>query len=383
MAQGDRAGLAGGDWLKQTFSTRPPRMAVVFLVLFFLFVVTSLLSNAYHDYRQNLSVEHYRSGQSAAQQESYGEAIEHYRVALAQERGNQHYRLALALALMETGRVNEAESHFGELLQRDPTHGLANLMMARISTVRGRMGEAQRFYRRAIYGLWSGEPVQNRLKARFELVGLLAREGARKQMLAELLMIQDEAGDDPDLQKRIARLFFQAEDPDNAAGIYRELLQTHRRDPEVLLGLSRAEFQRANYLTAQRWLRSTLAVDSGNTAARELLERSQEVIALDPTMRWLSSTARLARSRKLLEIARTGLQECGQKQEGLLPEGVQETLVQSEALLEQKIRPQERAETAEAYLSVAEQLWVARQAYCRPAAGPEETASLVFAKLSQ
>ncbi|MGH9631789.1 MAG: tetratricopeptide repeat protein, partial [Bryobacteraceae bacterium] len=146
-AMAEAAQRAGAVWLKQSLSTRPPRVALVFLVLFVLFLVTSLLSKAYRSHLQNLSVQHYSSGQAEAAQGRYGEAIEHYRVALSQERGNASYRLALALALMETHRLNEAETHFRELLQHDPTHGLANLTMARISTIRGRMEEAQQFYR--------------------------------------------------------------------------------------------------------------------------------------------------------------------------------------------------------------------------------------------
>jgi Flp pilus assembly protein TadD len=68
-------------------------------------------------------------------------------------RGQKDYALALAIALINLGRWEEAETHLTEVLQSDPTNGVANLMMARVSANRDRSAEAITCYHRAIYGL--------------------------------------------------------------------------------------------------------------------------------------------------------------------------------------------------------------------------------------
>ena len=105
--------------------------------------------------------------------------------AVAIERTNMRYEVALAEAMLAQGRTRDAERLLQSVMVRAETDGPANLLMARTLVREGRQAEAKSFYHRAVYGRWGPDSLTQRLRVRFELIALLAREHAQAELLAE------------------------------------------------------------------------------------------------------------------------------------------------------------------------------------------------------
>src|SRR3569833_724302 len=115
-----------------------------------------------------------------------GPAADHFAAALAIERGNVNYALALGEAQRRGGRVDEAEATLKALLERVENDGAVNLAMAHVLAGQGRVAEAKPFFHRAIYGKWGADSLARRADARFALIELLAKQGGGRDLLAGL-----------------------------------------------------------------------------------------------------------------------------------------------------------------------------------------------------
>ena len=163
---------------------------------------------------------------------------------MAIERGNRDYLRTLAQAQFAAGRTADAESTLTELLQSDSTDGLASLMMGRVLVKEGRFAEAVSYFHRAIYGRWNEDAAGNRLRARFELIDLLAQRNSKEELLAELLPVQDQGPRDLKIRTRLGRLFLLAGSPARAAEVYRGILHDAPANADAYAGLGEAEFAR-------------------------------------------------------------------------------------------------------------------------------------------
>src|SRR5947209_11256048 len=83
----------------------------VAVVLVLSFVVTGAISSAYRRERAALGEEHYDRAQWSLKHSSMGDAVEEFRQALLFLPENTRYRLSLAAALVDTGHLNEAQTH--------------------------------------------------------------------------------------------------------------------------------------------------------------------------------------------------------------------------------------------------------------------------------
>lgn len=122
------------------------------------------------------------------------DAVADFKAAIAIERENPDYWLALGQAQLAAGQLADAEGTLNELLRRDSTAGAVNLALARVLVKEGRITDAVSAYHRAIYGHWDRDAETNRTSVRFELVNLLAQQGSKEELLAELLPWHGRAG---------------------------------------------------------------------------------------------------------------------------------------------------------------------------------------------
>jgi TolA-binding protein len=74
-------------------------------------------------------------------------AVEGFRAVLANDANNSKARLGLAQALFESNRITEARGEVKRLLESEPTHGRALLMMASIAQEQGPASEAKAYYK--------------------------------------------------------------------------------------------------------------------------------------------------------------------------------------------------------------------------------------------
>jgi len=365
--------------------SRTPLSALVSVIaaVMGILLISVFLSHFYRAQRAEGARESYRAGNELVREGRYPEAIERYRNALSISHTSQH-RLALALALVEAGRLNEAEVYLRELLKGDPGSGPANLGLARVAAGQGDLQEAATYFHRAIYGSWPANRLENRVQARMELVELLGKSGQKTQAQAELLSLVAEMPADPVVRKRAGHLLIEFDLYRESAGVFRDVLRQDKGDAEAYAGLGEAELAGENYLPARDAFRHSLEFNPGNDAARRRLGLCEELLTLDPTLRRLGAAERFRRSVKLVEAALRTLDQCAAGAgETALPDAVRGLADSARKLLSRRQRPRSFGDAADGNISLAEQLWGARGQLCGSATGADEALSRVMARLSR
>jgi len=362
-------------FLRPTALATPRRAATVALALLAVMgLLAGLLARDYDATRQRLALDEFLAG--AREADAHPEdAADHYRAALALDRENPGYRRALAVALLDLGRTAEAESHLMELLQRDPIDGEANLLRARVALRRGAIADAELFYQRAIYGRWTGDPVAERIAARFELVELLSRKGSPIEARAELLRLQAELPDAPVLQRELANRFLALGDPAQAAEILQRVLKAHPSDAASARTLTQALLAVGRFREARDAASHALALDPTDRVTRRQLDHINEALSLDPTVRGLSASTRLRRSGELLARVLQDVDACaGTAAAGSGPP-IDWSGLRSRAQAALSAKPASRDPDdldalTEQRLAIIEELWRLRVSRCGAADGP-------------
>ncbi len=243
----------------------------------------------------------YQEGVALLAQHDPAKAIDRFSSAVAIDRRNVNYTLALGEAQLAAERPADAQATITPLLDRAGNDGAVNFTMAHVMLRQNRTAEAKAYFHRAIFGRWGADSLVRRRQARFELIDLLAKAGPPSELLAELLPFEETSPDSAALRRRLGALFIAAGSPARAANMYREVI---RRDPtdadafagmgEAALALGNLRTARADFSTAAR-----LRPDDPTIAARFAL--ADTVASLDPTAAGIGADERLVRSRRLLE----------------------------------------------------------------------------------
>jgi tetratricopeptide (TPR) repeat protein len=308
------------------------------------------------------------------------EAVERFRTALSLERGNRDYRLALVPALVADGRLREADSTLVGMLHDDATDGEINLALARVLVREGRVPEATSYYHRAIYGRWPNHPEINRTRTRLELVELLARSGAKEDLLAELLPLEAAGLADTALRRRVGHLFVLAGAPARAAAIFRELLRRDGHSADSFAGLAEAEFVQGNYRAAAESFRAATRLQPRNPETTRRLQLVAQVLALDPMQRGLNAVERDQRSAALLQLAVAATERCAGPG---LPDTVRAVVDSARAVLSTPVSASHLDEASELKLDLAERVRRLGGSQCRESpTEPERALDLVLERLA-
>ncbi|MEO5820593.1 MAG: chloride channel protein [Vicinamibacteraceae bacterium] len=295
-------------------------------------------------------------------------AVHRFQGAVGLARGERTYRVALARAELSSDRVEEAQAALTDVLRQHHTDGEANLLMARASARRGAGEDAMAYYHRALYGHWPNDAAAHRAEVRFEVIDLLARRGPSRELLAELLLLE-QSTEDPAIDRRIADLYLRAGAPDRSLDAWRRISRASPRDPAAYVGMGEAHLARHQYRAAAASFRTALRLDPRNERAQQHLALSDDVTALDPTGRGLSARTRYERSIALLALVRQELREC------------RPASADAARALPPVDEPADRDAAAERNLDEAERLWRTRQAGC-PDSPASEKLALVLSAVS-
>lgn len=351
---------------------------LIFIALATLFAADTFLARIERAEARAEATRLVAEGREMMQDGRYGEAAERFKDAIAIERDNRDYRLALADALLAAKNYTDAESALGELLQKDSTDGDANLAMARVLVGETKLTEGVSFYHRAIYGQWRTDAAQNRLKVRFELVDLLARQHAKEELLAELLPLQDEASADLRTRMRIGELFLSAGSPARAADVFQDILRRNSQNADAYSGLGEAEFARGNYQSARTDFLNASRLKPDDPAIRKRLQLCEQIMSLDPTRRGLASNERYQRRLKLVALALNEINNCSRTS------APQELVDSANKALKARVGELQQNTATEANLDLTEQLWQARGKDCGASEPASDSAlALVLAKIAQ
>lgn len=376
----------------------PRTLAILAVAMLVLLVLTGYLSHLFHEEEASRGQQHAERAGLLLEAGDYDASIAEYREALTYARDSLDYRLNLAVALVETGRTSEAESHFTDTLAVDSTLALPNLHLARIAANRGDVERAAMHYRRALYGRWPSDPVEHRVQTRFELVALLERAGEQMQGVAELLDLLDEEPDDPDIASRAAWALLSVGAPGRALEVFERIIEEQPRDAVAHSGVAEAEFALNHYLTARTYFRRALNLQPSLTHLETRLALCDEINALDPTLRGLGRISRYDRSVSIVRRALTVVDAClpppAPSDDAQAPDATPEPgtepsttpvmndVAQARALVEATRRRTVDDDLTEANLVLAERLWRTAADSCPDAAQTDEALGHVLGKLS-
>ncbi len=321
----------------------------------------------------------YRQGRALMQQGDNNQAIERMEDAIAIERDNRGYLQSLAEAQFAAGKLDDAQSTLTDLLASDSTAGAASLLMARIAGEEGRFTEAVSYFHRAIYGHWNDHEMENRRRARFELIDFLAKHNSKEELLAELLPVQDYAPKDLKTRIRLGRLFLTAGSPARASDEFHAVLHDDPSYAAAHEGMGEADFARGDYRAAQHDFQSALRLAPNDQTSQQHLDLCNELLQLDPTLRGLDSAERYQRSVKLLDLTLAEVNKCTANQ---APE-VQDLLDKASAALDANVSHARENEAAEANLDLVAQLWQIRKKECKAAPPADSPLALVLARMAQ
>ena len=325
-------------------------------------------ANLYADGRSLLAARHAR------------DAADRFASAVALDRTNVAFQVGLAEAMLADGRPREAEKTLQGVLDHAETDGAANLLMARVLTRQGRPNEAKQFYHRAIYGRWGSDSIAERRAVRLELIALLDRQHARRELLAELLPMQAETPDSGELRRRLGLLFIRAGAPDRGAEILRAILHDSPNDVEARAGLGEAALAEGDFGTARSNLAAAARRRSGDSTIARRLQLADSAQAMDPMQRGIGRRVRVERSRRLLALTVAVAQQCARDASNPAP-----TLADSAIrLLADSARTRGQEPETDTLLELAAGLWATTDAACtRDGSVGTEALALVQAKLSR
>lgn len=356
-------------------------LTLVALAIMGVFALDTFLANMEGSESHAEAVRLYAEGQHLLDQGKNDDAVSRFADALAIERTNREYQLALARAELAAGQLAQAETTLGGILLADSTGGPANLLMARVLVKQGKIPEAISYYHRAVYGTWPSDAEANQLKVRFELIDLLAQYNRKEELLGELLAVQDQAPDDVATRLRIGGMFLEAGSPSRAADVFEQLLKerTSATQPAetaaAYAGLGEADFARGDYRAAANDFSAAVRLNPQDQASAQRLDLSNRVLMLDPARRGLDQAERFRRSRELLDMTVHALEACSNPPD----------LEPARKSLAARVPAGKLDSAAEADLDLAEQLWQARTAACGPAPPQptEQALALVLQKAAQ
>jgi tetratricopeptide (TPR) repeat protein len=300
-----------------------------------------------------------------------GEALEAFRAAYNRNPGNPVYQTGLIRALRAADRHSQARNLAAAVLEEHPAYGQANLEMARILADAGELRQAAFFYHRALYGEWTDNAELRAI--RFELADLLAKGGAKEELLSEVLLLDSGRQDQQDA-RRLARLFLAAEAWPRAEQEYSDLLRNNQKDSGLWLGLGRAQLGAGKYLAAERSFRRAAALAPNNRDITNELAVVAEVNQTDPMLRRLGSGERHRRAHQLLTSLLAPLLQCAPNSE---------TLIAMEKGLAAHGRSRNLPALTERDLDLVDQLWSTRLEICPTGLRVPERVELLASRISR
>ena len=368
---------------KPTVNTKPVTgaafirtLTLALLSIALLFAVDTFLAKSEHAETAVQAATLFERAQALMRRGNNLEAIKQLKDAVSMERANRDYRRTLAEAQLAAGKPNDAETTLSNLLETDSTDGPANRIMGRTLLANGRFNEATSYFHRAIFGRWDADPPKNRLSVRFELIDLLAANNSKEELLAELLPLEDSAPADPATRLRIGRLFLLAGSPVRAAAVFHGILRDTPDLADAFAGLGEAEFAQGNYRAAESNFQSAVRLAPGEKGSEEGLQRSNELLRLDPMTRDIGTEERLRRSRELVRLTLAETSRCIGTN---LPSGWRELELEAETLL----NASRNLDSVETNLELSERIWQLRKTQCKPPPESISPLTLVLAKISK
>jgi tetratricopeptide (TPR) repeat protein len=253
----------------------------------------------------------YARGQSAASLNAVDGAVAALRRAVAANRNEPAYVLALARALTAQGGRDEARRMLLQLREAHPDDVEINYRLARIEAADGAVPEAIRYYNHALYGLAPAGSTIDRFQLRVELITMLLDHDRRGAAVPELAALAREVPDRAPERLQLAQL---AERAGNTSRAFEQYADAARLDPTsaaAASGAARMAIARDDFTGAAPFLEAELTLAPGDAAAARSLTVVRLAGAADPLAPRLTARERARRAAAGATWAVDRLSACG------------------------------------------------------------------------
>jgi tetratricopeptide (TPR) repeat protein len=248
------------------------------------------------------------------------------------------------------------------VLKTDPDNGPANLGMARITAGEGTLAQVTAAYHKAIFGVWPKAREQEHQEVSLELADYLFKQGAQADAALELSGLAQRPQTPVAMKERVGRKLLAIHEPNHALPIFADVVRTNPQDGNAWAGLGEAQFESAEYQSAQESLQNAEKWGT-NEDVDSHLRTAREVLSLDPSARGLTVAEKFRRSAELLRQTLALVSGCDPQAPGLAP-------LVAGATKQMKSNRPENTETAATNITMAEELWEANQKWCIGSASP-------------
>jgi tetratricopeptide (TPR) repeat protein len=349
----------------------------VVIVLICAFIATGFINSAYERERAKLADRHFRSGQALLRVNDLGGAADEFRKALLFAPDNSDYRLSLASALVDAGKLDEAQSHLEQLAQDDPTNGRINLLLARVAERQHHTKLAMESYQRAVYEYWPPNELNRRREARWELISLLNQTGQnRDQLVGELLQLYANLPPHSDQRIRVGNLLLNAGADAEAAHVFHDILKDVATLPEAQVaaisasahgGLAQIAFRSGDYIEARHEYQRVLRSAPDDLATAAALQLTNEIIDIAPQLPNISAAERLRRSQNLYNRVTHDIDQCANPD------------IATKPMTEPQLPAKD--DMAAQLQQAAEDLWKSRNTFCPNQAVKDPAVEAVLSRL--
>lgn len=293
------------------YSAREPLviMALSAAAIAFFFAVLAL-SKVFESSQTARADQYFQQGNLDLRNHRPDLAVNDFHAALTYSRDSYATQLSLAQALLALNRTEEALQYLVNLWQRQPENGMVNFELARIYANKGDATQALRYYHNAIYAIWNQDQDPVRRSARLELIHFLLARQLHGQAESELIALQNNLPNNPELTTQVGKLFLQVPDYERALFLFVRSLKVKHDDPGALAGAGQAAFELGRYRIAEHYLKAAVAADSSDAASAQLLQTARLVIQMDPYNMRLSGSQRAADVKDAVQTATSRLGAC-------------------------------------------------------------------------
>ena len=293
------------------YAAREPLIIVALSAAAIAFFFGVLALSKFFDTRQSARADEYFQRGTLALRSNHPEmAVNDFHASLTYSRDSYATQLSLAQALLALNRTEEALQYLVNLWQREPENGMVNFELARIYAGKGDASQALRYYHNAIYAIWNQNQDVVRRSVRMELIDFLLARQMHGQAESELIALQNNMPNDPDMTAKVGKLFLQVPDYERALALFVRSLKLKRQNPDALAGAGQAAFELGRYKVAERYLKAAVAANPSDTTSAQLLQTAHLVLAMDPYNMRLSRMQRTADVKDALATADARLSAC-------------------------------------------------------------------------
>ena len=345
-----------------------------------LFAGTRRLAGWSHQRRAAAAAEWFARGERLTQAGQVDGGIAALREAVAADRQNGGYSLALARSLDDAGRDDEARQLLLELRQRQPDDLEVNYRLAGLAVLDGDAAQAIRYYNWAMYGLARIGRDYERRRIRAELIDFLIGHGDLQEASTQLASLSRELPDNPTAQIEAGRLADRAGEAARARQFYGRAAALDPKSPAAAAGAGEAAYALRDFPGAVRDLQRAIDLGVRPADLEPRLAIARLVLASDPLAARVGAGERARRALAGLARAADRNEAC-QRTTGADPKAPDATRAELDKFRRMRASDLQDPDTLASIVALIGTIESDVKSRCAPLTQPQDEAWLLIAAM--